>query len=80
MVNEIKKLEGDDFEVIPTDAWKRTDFEDGVKQGPYVFARDREIERKIDEQRRKDEESGRTEGQSKQGSRERNNHVPFREW
>lgn len=51
-----------------------------VKLMPYEFARDRVVEREIDEQRRQSEEGGRVKGQDKQGSGKRDSYVPFREW
>lgn len=67
MNDEIVELPNGDFVVIP--------------EGPYVFARDREIEKKIadDKQRRESEESGRSKGQDKQRHGKGNYYVPIRE-
>lgn len=75
MENQINKLPNGDFEV----SHEKFMAEMGkVVLMPYEFARDRDIEEKIaNDKRGKVKEGDRAEGQSKQGSGERNSYVPL---
>jgi hypothetical protein len=76
MENTIRHLPNGDFEVEyvePRTTWFAK---------PYEFARDRRVEEEIanEKQRRETEASGGGKSEDKQGSRQRNSHVPGSEW